>query len=223
MSNENSLANLEPEAGVERVEVAVTRKTAEHLITFIGDQRRRALHESGHLVLANVLGLRATEVDIKGRDSAFTCVSIGDDDEPEGISASEMVARIIVCFAGMETDRLVLGEHNTGSRRDVAHATELAVDRFACGMHDGFVAVAISEFYSSTPPDVIREMQGESVLATLAEARGRAAELVFQHRSTIEALARIVATERRLTDEALNAALIQVGLTPVGLRGHEQA
>ncbi len=223
MSNENSLANLEPDLSVQRVEVTVTTKTAEHLITWISDQRRRALHESGHLVCATVLGLRATEVDLKGRDSTITCVSIGDDDEPEGISASEMLHRIIVCFAGLETDRLVLGEHNTGSRRDVAQATEHAIDRFACGLHDGYVPVALAEFYSAAAPDVIREMQGESVLATLTEARLRAAELVLEYRPTIEALARIIATERRLTDEALNAALVQVGLTPVRLRGHAPA
>ncbi len=194
----------------ERTTISVRPAAAEHLLTWEGDQQFRALHEAAHCVIGTVLGIRMTSVDIKPRFYASAQVSLGDDDQPECIRASDHFARIVMLLAGPAIERLVLGEPTTGGTRDLHDATDAAIVRFDQGMDPNAPYVALTAF--ERPPESLKEAQATSVVRTLAEARARADALVVEHRDQILAFARRLYAARTLAGAEFLAALEDAGV-----------
>jgi len=199
-----------------RVEVSVTPAAAAHLTAWDTSAKLKAAHESGHVICATVLRLRVVAVDIKGRSSGTTELGIEQDDQADYETASAQFNRIVVALAGHAIDSLLLGEGTTGALRDIEQATRLSLTRFDAGLDPETQLISLQSFFGEEP-ESLRDLRASAAIATMNRAESRAAQLVVEHQAQILAFARRLYAERRLTDEALLAAIREVGLEPVPL------
>jgi len=162
-------------------------------------------------------------VDIKGRSSGTTELGIEQDDQADYETASAQFNRIVVALAGRSIDSVLLGEPTTGSLRDIEEATRLSLMRFDAGLDPACQLISIQGFFGEEP-ESLRELRATAAIATMNRAQTRAAELVVEHRDKILAFARRLYADRRLADEALLAAIREVGpARRVGDRSHIRA
>lgn len=199
-----------------RVDVSVTPAAAAHLTAWDTSAKLKAAHESAHVICATALGVRVVAVDIKGRSSGMTEVGIDQDDQADYETASAQFNRIVVALAGRSIDSLLLGEPSTGSLSDIDDATGLSLTRFDAGLDPESQLISIQRFYGAEP-ESLKELRANAAIATMNRAQSRAAELVVEYQSQILEFARRLYLERRLADEALLAAIREVGLEPVPL------
>jgi cell division protease FtsH len=199
-----------------RISISVSPAAAAHLNAWDSDKKLCSAHEAGHVVLATVLRIRVKEVDVTGRRGGMTMFGEGDDDLSEWMTASRQFDRIVVSLGGLAAERLLLGELTTGSAVDIADATSLALSRFDSGLDPDAPVFSVSSFMGEEP-ESLREIRASTAIAVVARARSRAEELAAEHRDEIVAFARLLYAARRLTDEALLAAIREAGLDPVPL------
>lgn len=197
-----------------RITVALTQPAVKVLMAWDGDQQIKALHESGHTVVAALLGVTAKTIDIKNKFGGCSILDSDDDERPSIVRASAHLDKIVIVLAGREAEILVLGEPTSGNSSDISDATRFAKQYFGGGMDPHALGGGIDTDYFSTVPTALGEALLSSMIETLTTARGRARELVTGHRDQIVALARIVYDARRLSDDALAAALREIGLDP---------
>ncbi len=202
--------------GEARRHVTVSEAAARHLDAWNEGQKLRALHESGHCVVAVTLGLKVKECDIKSRSGGTTMLGLGEDDEPEYKTSTQQFSEIVVGMAGLAIERLILGESTTGCESDIDHATSLAKARFDGALAPGWPVVSVAALYGEVPESLF-ETRAAAIIETVAKAHERADELVAEHRDQILEFARLLYSARRLADDALIAALESVGLKPVPL------
>ncbi len=197
-----------------RVTVALTQPAVKVLMAWDSDQQIKALHESGHTVVAALLGVAAKTIDIKNKFGGCSILDSDDDERPSIVRASAHLDKVVIALAGREAEILVLGEPTNGNSSDVSDATRFAKAYFEGGMDPTALAGGIDLDYFSPLPTALGEALLSSIIETMTTARGRARELVTGHRDQIVALARIVYDARRLSDAALTAALREIGLDP---------
>ncbi len=197
-----------------RVPVSITPAAVQVLLGWQSDQQVKALHESGHSVVAVALGIKVKTIDIKNKYSGCSILDSEDDEQPSIIRASAYLDRIVIALAAREAEILILGEPTNGNSSDITDATRFAKQYFGGGMDPHALGGGLDTDYFNTLPTALGEALLSSMIETLTTARERARVLVAEHRDQIVALARIVYDARRLSDDALAAAFREIGLGP---------
>ncbi len=187
--------------------VAISEAAAKRLVAWDTDQRVRALHESGHVIVGTALGFPVKCADIRGQHYGFTETGESDDDQPQTTTGSRMFDRIVMLLAGQAAEKLLIGEGTDGSIHDLTSATSMAMMRINAGLDARAPFISIDGFSHSRPPEAIWDAIGAAVLQALTEARDRADALAAEHRDHIIAFAQALHDARRLTDDALAAAV----------------
>jgi ATP-dependent Zn protease len=193
------------------VAVSIPEAAVRHLAAWDTDQRVRALHEAGHVVVGHVLGIPIKGADIRGHYRGFTETGDGDDDQPQTQTASRMLDQIVVRLAGQAAEKMLIGEGTDNSRWDLEQATSIALERINCGLDPRAPFMSIDALPGSRPPEAIWNAVGETVVSVLAESRTRADALAAEHREAIVSFAQQLHDARRLTDGALEEALRNAG------------
>lgn len=196
------------------VSVSIPQAAADHLVAWTADQRTLAVHESGHVVVAAVLGLPLNAVTIKGSRGGHTESAVDDDGQPRLRTDTTLRRLIVALFGGLAAEQRILGEGTDGSDDDIAGATSLAMARLANGLDPEFPPISLGHFAYGSAPEVLLNLQGSRLVAELEGARAEAERLVAEHADQILHLAARLFAARRLDGEALDAALREVGITP---------
>jgi len=201
-----------------RVTVSVSRATAAHLEGWLTEKRLIAAHEAAHCAVACLVEpkLGVTAVSITGQHSGWTETDEDDDRKPAMRSERQMWSSMLVTLAGWAMEHALLGQVTTGSERDLKRATEIAMLRCEAGMLPDEVFVSMEAFgYRFGKPAYMVEQFGRSVQRQLKEARAEVTELVTANREAILRLAETIFTARRLSDAALQDALVEAGFEPL--------
>jgi ATP-dependent Zn protease len=197
-----------------RVPVSITPAAVQVLLGWQSDQFVKAVHESGHSVVAVTLAVKVKTIDIKNKFSGCSILDSEDDEQPSIVSASAYLDRLVIVLAAREAEILILGEATNGNASDISNATQYAKTYFEAGMDPNAIAGGIDLDYFHPTPPALGEALLSSMIESLTTARERARVLVAEHRDQIVALARIVYDARRLSDDALTAAFREIGLDP---------
>ncbi len=195
------------------VTVDIRQAAADHLVAWDADQRARAIHEAGHVVVARLLGIGVEAVDIKGRHGGATYTTAVNDDVPETATEAVALDHIAATLGGHAAERLVMGGATLGCRSDLNNATGMAYDLLNAGAVSG---APLFNLYAVTGPLIPRSVInqfGEIVTIILGEQRRRADALVEAHRDALLGFAVRLHERRRLaTPEEVDAALRDAGL-----------
>lgn len=156
------------------------------------DRKQTAIHEAGHAVVARVLGVAAGEVTIRPTEDQSIGHSIIADprfiwQRGDGSKSKAAKSFAVALFAGAEAERLILQSQDVGDGIDRERAT-------ACLAWAGAVRGA------SFVGDDVFERHEERL-------RGRAAQLVQQHRLKIERVADALIERQTLSGAEVDALL----------------
>jgi len=170
--------------------------------------RSYSIHEAGHAIVGAVLGYPPTLIITARHDGGMNEDEDEDDDDrdmPE--SYGELRARMIVCHAGIEAERLILGpdETSVGGSRDLHQAAKFASVCIQNGLVPGYLVLSNQMLPGTIPAD--RETKGSARLLKIASAE--AIRLVTRYRPAIERLAALLVTERHMAGAVLRDALAQ--------------
>lgn len=171
---------------------------------------RSAVHEAGHAVVAVRLGLPVRSIRIgttgmDGRTETGTEGAVPDD--------RELRASVVVAFAGLSAERLLLAEPSLGSQQDVRNATRTLLSRIESGIDPGFPPVDRGAFGDFSVPRLVDELIVDRLLPLLERAREEAAAIVVAERDAVERLARTLLEQPVLAGDHLARALAEAGLT----------
>ncbi|WP_132254938.1 AAA family ATPase [Methylobacterium segetis] len=159
-------------------------------------ERRIAIHESGHAIVAQTLGMQIDDVVLRSPDpsgTGFTVCRSLDAATREGIADV-----LTALLGGRAAETLVLGAPSTGAAADLAAATALADDmhhRWGMGSRLG-VAVAKSSTRS------VRVVERELRLAL-----DRATRILVDRREQIDEMANALIERRALTGAEVSEML----------------
>jgi cell division protease FtsH len=219
--NESALEPFNPSSlpvdpAFARVSVEITQAAADHVAAWDVEQRVKAVHEAGHVVVAALLGLPLKSVDIAGRHSGRTELAFGDDNLPDTTTEQGSLDTIVMTLAGQAAERAIIGQATTGSRHDIKHATEMAYERLDAGFDRTAPLFSLAGApYSLTPVAIVDEF-GRSATAMLEDCRLRAEKLVAEHRDAIVAFATRLFERRRIADAELHNVLASIGIVTRG-------
>ncbi len=166
-----------------------------HPVDYPDDERATiAVHESGHAVMAYLVGKRRLELlsIVKRRDS-LGLLAHRDEEERFTRRASEMRAMLQISFGGMVAEEVFFGEAGTGPASDLMAATQLAADMVGSyGMGDSLVSLRAMDrgvFEDNMVSKVVGDARARKTLERiLTEARRETARLLMEHRYLITAL-----------------------------------
>jgi ATP-dependent Zn protease len=184
------------------------------------ERRIAAGHESGHALVAALLGLPLGQIALDPTTGgAFTEL-----EEPESPRATALcdgtaLDRIAVSLAGQAAERLLFDprEVSLGSADDLVRATTLALHRIDAGMDAGFPLISRTAFGQAQPAS-LRDLAASAAAATLATQRARVERLLAEHEPELRALAQRVADAEhgQLGGQELRRALLDLGLPDPG-------
>lgn len=212
-----------PLDGGPRVEVEVSRATAEHLVAWDVDQRVKAVHEAGHAVAAAVLGIPIKAVDISDRDGGHTEYGLSDDSHPVAMPDGRVLDLIVVALAAMAAERAILGQATTGCSHDLEQATQLAYERFEAGLDPAAPFIHPAGMPFNLVSSILVAQLHRAAVATLGRCRARSEALVEQHQTAILSFATTLYRERRLAGATLDDALRVAGIVRHDPAAHASA
>ena len=212
------------------IPIMATRAAADHLGGWTIQQAQTAVHESGHLLGANLCGALAQEhhgisalprvqvdaVSIKGKHGGHT--EIADDDTTSAFrQAPAVYSEIVVALCGQAAEEVVfgVGRASDGSSSDWRTATQAVMSLLDCGLIDGApLASPLAFDYNNHVPAFITNFRGRVIEAELAWARAEARRLMHPERERLLAASRILFRERRLDPAGVDALLRDIGIEP---------
>ena len=165
-------------------------------VEYTDDEKRTiATHESGHAVIAHLVGLdRKLEVlsIIKRRD-ALGLLAHSDMSERFTRRRSELVSVIQIAFGGMTAEELFFGEAGTGPSSDLAQATTIAAQMVGsfgmAGTLVSFEAVENGVINQGIVGKVLANNDSRrAVERLLVQAKSETRELLDANRHLVEAL-----------------------------------
>lgn len=159
---------------------------------------RIAIHESGHAVVAHALGMKTEQIVLRSpghRNAGFTLLRMSSE-----FTRSVVHDILAVHLAGREAEILVLGEPSVGAGTDLAYATDICTD-----MHCRW---GLGERIAACDPTMHVRKVRTSVERDLRRASQRALEILSQHRTSLDRLARALMEQRSLDGDVV-AAMIE--------------
>lgn len=187
------------------------RVTAEDAEPNPDQLRRTAVHEAGHVGVAVVLRgpdyVRRVRVAAGEGDTA-----VGDEElSDHALATDELFDRIAIGMAGIEAEGVVLGGASLGGHDDLRRATRLLHEMAQSGLIVGAPTVDLDSLGGHAGP-VLKDAIGLLVPPQIADARGRAAAIVRENATAIEAFAtRLLEADGYLVEEPLREAIAAVG------------
>lgn len=124
-SGQDSIRQADLQEAIARLEAGLPRSTR----WSAEDLRRAAIHEAGHALLHLVNAGRweaVTFVQVDPRAEGQAGITRGQEPEEDALSEPRLRQRLMELLGGREAERLLLGSSDTGSRRDLLRANELA-------------------------------------------------------------------------------------------------
>ncbi len=181
-----------------------------HPVDYPDDERATiAVHESGHAVMAYLVGKRRLELlsIVKRRDS-LGLLAHRDEEERFTRRASEMRSMLQISFGGMVAEEVFFGESGTGPAADLVAATELAADMVGSyGLGDSLVSLRAMDrglFADNMVSKVVTDARARKTLERiLTEARRETARLLIEHRYLVIALRDALLEKEELFEEEI--------------------
>jgi cell division protease FtsH len=219
--DKESIDMAEFDEAIERVVAGLQKKS--HVIN-PKEKKIVAYHESGHALMAEL---------VPGADPVGKISII-----PRGIAAlgyttqlptedrylmthSELVARINVLLGGRVAEEIVFGDVSTGAQNDLQRATEIArsmITQFGMSEKLGLAALegprhaTFLMVPTQTPKEyseVTARQIDEEVKQILAEAHGKARDILLAYRPALEELAKLL-LEKEVVDRPALQAILKV-------------
>ena len=159
------------------------------------EQRRIAVHEAGHAVLAELVGRRVEVASILRRSASLGLVAHGDggDIEKHLTTPAEARALIQVAFGGMVAEELEFGEASSGISGDLAAATTIA-SQLVGALGAGGSRISLEAASMPGAGNLVAKVLGDeasraAVEALLLAAERDARELISANRNALYAVA----------------------------------
>lgn len=202
---------------IEKVMLGPERKS--HLL---GKKEKRvtAYHEAGHALVGSVLEhadpVHKISVISRGRAAGYTLKLPFDDKKMQ--SRKSFLDDIAGTLGGYVAEEMVFGDLTTGPSNDLAVIAGLARDMVArYGMSEalGPVAYAADRAYGDTTysQDIAAKIDAE-VARIIEEAKGRARQVLVDHRGALDAIAERLVEVETIEREEFEKILIANGITP---------
>ena len=219
--DKESIDMAEFDEAIDRVVAGLQKKS--HVIN-PKEKKIVAYHESGHALMAEL---------VPGADPVSKISII-----PRGVAAlgyttqlptedrylmtrSELLARINVLLGGRVAEEIVFGDVSTGAQNDLQRATEIArtmITQFGMSEKLGLAALEGPRHatFLMVPTQTPREYSEETarqideeVKQILAEAHGKARDILVAYRSALEELAKLL-LEKEVVDRPAVQAILKV-------------
>ena len=170
---------------------------------------RLAYHESGHALVAHLLGVGTVEhLTIEPRGEALGVTYVTRETEDPLYKESELSSRIAMILGGRESELLMLNSVSSGAADDLKKATELAfsmVSSFGFSKEFGVLSVA------GIPKELLGPGTQAAVLSAARELLEQSQKichgLLRTNRNKLEELARCLLEKEVLTGSELQALL----------------
>lgn len=198
--NRKKISQFDLVRSIEKVMMGPERKS--HLFSK-KEKEITAYHEAGHALVASVLPdadpVHKISIIARGRSGGFTMkIEL---EEKKLHSKKEYLDDIAMSMGGYAAEKLVFGDTTTGPSNDIQVATGLAramVTRW--GMSDVIGPVALEndggrgvfgeQFDKDMPDHESAKIVGQEVKRILDEGLARATEVLVQHRTVLDIIAR---------------------------------
>ncbi len=174
------------------------------------EQDTIAVHESGHAVMAYLVGKgRKLEVlSIVKRREALGFLAHRWAEERHTQTRSELIAQVQIALGGMVAEELFFGESGTGPAGDLAAATNVAVEMVgSMGMGGSLVSYRALDpgmLGGNLASRVLSDTAGrEAVTKLLDEQKGEVIRVLSSNRDLIEALRTALLDRKELMDEEI--------------------
>jgi cell division protease FtsH len=173
-----------------------------------------AYHEAGHALLAWLLpGIdRLHKVTIIPRGRALGVTQLLPEEDRLNIGETDLKNRLVFMLGGRAAEKLVYNEYSAGAENDLTQCTKLARRMVAhWGMSDrlGPVAYRHSEEHPFLGREIVEQREfsdftarliDEEIARILGSAQDRAARMLAEHRSELDAIAAAL-EEKEVLDE----------------------
>jgi len=175
-------------------------------------RHRIAIHESGHAVVAHVMGAGTVErVSIEPRGPALGVTFVTRADEVPLYGEQELAARIGMLLAGREAELMTFGNTTSGASDDLKRASELAIEMVSSmGFSSEFGLLSLNGVPEQLVGPHIQERALGEARALLERSQAQCRAVLERHRDVVEAL-----TAALLKDETVSGALLREWL-PAG-------
>lgn len=167
------------------------------------DIKKTAIHEAGHAVVGNALGIPSVYTTIISRGNYGGYVYFADE-EKTTYTKDELLNKICMALAGRASEVLEYGEAgiNTGAGGDIKTASNIARNMICSyGMVDG--CFLFLEGKGERMPDFVIE----KAQAILSEQYNRALKIVKERKNKIDRVAKELMDKNSLSEEELEALL----------------
>ncbi|MES2668720.1 MAG: ATP-dependent zinc metalloprotease FtsH [Patescibacteria group bacterium] len=202
---------------IEKVMLGPERKS--HLL---GKKEKRltAYHEAGHALVGSVLEhsdpIHKISIISRGRAAGYTLKLPFDDKRMQ--SKKSFLDDIATTLGGYVAEEMIYGDLTTGPSNDLAVVAALARDMVSrYGMSDtlGPVAYAGDRAYGdATYSQAIASKIDAEVASIIDTAKGRARQVLEEHRKALDAIANRLVEVETLEREEFEKILIANGITP---------
>ncbi len=169
-------------------------------------RHRIAIHESGHAIVAHVMGAGKVErISIEPRGQALGVTFVTRDHEVPLYGESELNARIGMLLAGREAELMTFGNTTSGASDDLKRASELAIEMVsAMGFSKEFGLLSLQGVPDNLVGPHIQERVLAEARAFLDRAQRECRRLLELHVDVLQAL-----TAALLKDETVSGALLR--------------
>lgn len=174
-------------------------------------RQRIAIHESGHAVVAHVMGAGTVErVSIEPRGPALGVTFVTRADEVPLYGEHELNARIGMLLAGREAELMTFGNTTSGASDDLKRASELAIEMVsAMGFSSEFGLLSLQGVPEGLVGPHIQERALGEARRLLERAQAECRAVLERHRDVVDAL-----TAALLKDDTVSGALLREWLPP---------
>jgi cell division protease FtsH len=184
-----------------------------------GERERAAYHEGGHAIVAAAQGRggEVHRVSILARGRAIGGANLRRDSDVSVLTRSQLMSEIVVALGGLAAEETVFGETSTGVENDLEIATEMARDvvgRFGMGSTRRRLLGSESDVFlgedlglGHISPQGHQALEDE-IDRLLNDAEARAAELLKEHRATLDELAARLQSDETLEGDELHKILL---------------
>lgn len=168
---------------------------------------RTAVHEAGHALMAWQCGREIERVSVQPRSGALGHVRMLEEDGRISSTPGDLMAEISICFGGLAAEEVVFGRHSTGASMDLEMVRNLVQRAVRVeGMDERFPGgVDTSPFNQPSPSTLNRVERAESQM--LSTLRTLALQWLGEHRSPLEAFAKVLLDQRELDGPEVEQAL----------------
>ena len=172
-------------------------------------RHRIAIHESGHAVVAHVLGAGTVErVTIEPRGQALGVTFVTRENEIPLYGEHELRSRLGMMLAGREAELMVFGNTTSGASDDLKRASELAVEMVsAMGFSREFGLLSLHGVPEKLVGPHIQERALAEARTLLEEAQAACREALHRHREALHRLTDALLQHETVSGAALRALL----------------